>query len=77
MAISKNNLEKLLSESLPNAKIHIEDLRGDGDHYSATIIFKKLFKGKSRIQQHQIVYDALKGKMGSELHALMIKTQSE
>jgi len=76
MAISKNDLEKLLLESLPSAKIHIEDLRGDGDHYRATIISKE-FKGKSRIQQHQIVYDALKGKMGSELHALMIKTQSE
>jgi len=76
MPILKNELEKLLIESLPDSKIYIEDLKGDGDHYSATIISKK-FKGKSRIQQHQIVYSALKGKMGSELHALMLKTRSE
>ena len=76
MPIPKNELEKLLIESLPDAKIYIEDLKGDGDHYSATIV-SKIFKGKSRIQQHQIVYSALKGKMGSELHALMLKTRSE
>ena len=76
MPISKNELERLLTESLPDAKIYIEDLKGDGDHYSATIV-SKIFKGKSRIQQHQMVYSALKGKMGSELHALMLKTRSE
>ena len=76
MPILKNELEKLLIESLPDSKIYIEDLKGDGDHYSATIV-SKIFKGKSRIQQHQIVYSALKGKMGSELHALMLKTRSE
>jgi len=76
MPITKNELEKMLAESLPDAKILIEDLKGDGDHYSATII-SKIFEGKSRIQQHQMVYSALKGKMGSELHALMLKTRSE
>tara|TARA_Y100000590_G_scaffold470174_1_gene662532 strand:- start:2116 stop:2346 length:231 start_codon:yes stop_codon:yes gene_type:complete len=76
MPITKNELEKMLAESLPDAKIFIEDLKGDGDHYSATII-SKIFEGKSRIQQHQMVYSALKGKMGSELHALMLKTRSE
>ena len=76
MPISKEELEKLLKESLPSAKISIEDLKGDGDHYSATVISSK-FKGKSRIQQHQIVYEALKGKMGGELHALMLKTIPE
>ena len=76
MPISKNELEKLLAESLPDAKIYIEDLKGDGDHYSATIV-SKIFKGKSRVQQHQMVYSALKGKMGGELHALMLKTRSE
>ena len=76
MPITKNELEKMLAESLPDAKIFIEDLKGDGDHYSATVI-SKIFEGKSRIQQHQMVYSALKGKMGSELHALMLKTRSE
>ena len=76
MPISKNELERLLTESLPDAKIYIEDLKGDGDHYSATIV-SKIFKGKSRVQQHQMVYSALKGKMGGELHALMLKTRSE
>ena len=76
MPISKNELEKLLAESLPDAKIYIKDLKGDGDHYSATIV-SKIFKGKSRVQQHQMVYSALKGKMGGELHALMLKTRSE
>ena len=76
MAISKEKLEQMLSESLPEAKILIEDLKGDGEHYSATIISKN-FIGKSRIEQHKVVYDALGGKMGNELHALMIKTRTE
>ncbi|MBI29061.1 MAG: hypothetical protein CFH21_00701 [Alphaproteobacteria bacterium MarineAlpha5_Bin11] len=76
MPINKNKLEELLAESLPNAEIWIEDLRGDGDHYSATIISSD-FKGKSRIEQHKMVYNALGDKMGTELHALMLKTSSE
>ena len=56
--------------------ISIEDLRGDGDHYSATVISKS-FEGKSKIEQHKMVYDSLKGKMGNELHALMLKTKTE
>ena len=76
MPISIENLESLILESFPNAKITIEDLKGDGDHYSATIICSDL-KNKSKVKQHQMVYNALKGKMGSELHALMLKTIAE
>ena len=76
MAIEKKQLETLIKISIPDADISIEDLKGDGDHYSATII-SKVFEGKSKIQQHQMVYDSLGGKMGNELHALMIKTKSE
>ena len=76
MPISKQELEKLLKESLPSAKISIEDLKGDGDHYSVTIKSEK-FKGISRIEQHKMVYSALQGKMGNALHALMIKTKTE
>ena len=76
MPISEKNLENLILESFPTAKVTIADLKGDGDHYSATIICKD-FKNKSRVKQHQMVYNALKGKMGSELHALMLKTIPE
>ena len=76
MPLSKNELEKYIKDSIPDSTITIEDLRGDGDHYSATIISKS-FAGKSKIEQHKMVYDSLKGKMGSELHALMLKTRTE
>jgi len=76
MAIEKNLLEKLIKQSIPDANITIEDLRGDGDHYSATIT-SKLFKGKTKIEQHKMVYESLQGRMGNELHALMLKTKSE
>ena len=76
MAITKKEIESLIKESIPDAFIEIEDLRGDGDHYSATVI-SKTFIGKSKIQQHKMVYDSLKGKMGKELHALMLKTKTE
>ena len=76
MAITKKEIEALIKESIPDALIKIEDLRGDGDHYKATII-SKLFRGKSKIAQHQMVYNSLKGKMGKELHALMLKTKTE
>jgi len=76
MAITKKEIETLIKESIPDALIKIEDLRGDEDHYKATIISKS-FHGKSRIAQHQMVYSSLKGKMGKELHALMLKTKTE
>ncbi len=76
MAITKKEIEDLIKESIPDSLIKIEDLRGGGDHYKATIISKS-FQGKSKITQHQMVYSSLKGKMGKELHALMLKTKTE
>ncbi len=76
MAIEKKQLENLIKISIPDADITIEDLKGDGDHYSA-IVISKSFEGKSKIEQHKMVYDSLKGKMGNELHALMLKTRTE
>jgi len=76
MAMTKDNIEELIIQSIPDAKVTIEDLRGDGDHYSA-IVVSKSFDGKSMIQQHKMVYESLKGKMGNELHALMLKTKTE
>ena len=76
MAMEKEIIEKLIKNSIPDAKITIEDLRGDGDHYSATVISRS-FVGKSKIDQHKMVYASLKGKMGNELHALMLKTKTE
>ena len=76
MSMKKELLEKLIKNSIPDAKIIIEDLRGDEDHYSATVI-SKTFEGKSKIEQHKMVYDSLEGKMGNELHALMLKTKME
>jgi len=76
MAMTKESIEELIKKSIPDAKVSIEDLRGDGDHYSATVI-SKLFVGKNKIEQHKMVYEALKGKMGNELHALMLKTKTE
>ena len=75
MAMTKNEIEILIKKSIPDALITIEDLRGDGDHYSATVI-SKTFQGKSKIMQHKMIYDSLKGKMGNELHALMLKTRT-
>ena len=74
MAMTKEDIEKHIIDSIPDAKVIIEDLRGDGDHYSATII-SKAFIDKNKIEQHQMVYDSLKGKMGNELHALSITTE--
>ena len=76
MALSKEELEKFIKDSIPDSKITIEDLRGDGDHYSAVVISKS-FLGKTRIEQHKMVYDAFKGKMGNELHALKLTTKME
>ena len=74
--MTKEEIVDLIKGSLTDAIVTVEDLKGDGDHYSATVI-SKLFIGKNRIEQHKMVYDALKGKMGSELHALMLKTKTE
>ena len=76
MPMDKKIIEELIRSSIPDADISIEDLRGDGDHYSATVISKK-FIGKTKIEQHKMVYSSLQGKMGNELHALMLKTKSE
>jgi len=76
MVMSKEEIVNLIKDSIPDALITIDDLRGDGNHYSATIISKS-FRGKSKIMQHKMVYNSLKGKMGNELHALMLKTKTE
>jgi len=76
MAMESDVIEKLICEGIPNAKVTITDMRGDGDHYAAHVI-SDAFAGKSKIQQHQMVYKALKGKMGNELHALAIHTSKE
>jgi stress-induced morphogen len=70
-----NEIERLIKASFPDAKVEIRDLAGDGDHYAATIV-SAAFKGKSRVQQHQMVYAALKGNMGGALHALALTTQA-
>lgn len=75
MAMDAVDIEKMIKEALPDADVTIEDLRGDGDHYAALVISKE-FIGKNRVQQHQMVYAALKGKMGGELHALALQTQA-
>ena len=67
-------IESLIKEAFPDASVNIEDLAGDGNHYSATVISSQ-FKGKSKIEQHKMVYSSLKGKMGNELHALALKTK--
>jgi stress-induced morphogen len=73
MAMAIGDIENLIKQAFPDAKVSIEDLAGDGDHYAATVI-TSAFAGKSRVQQHQMVYAALKGKMGGELHALALTT---
>ena len=73
MAMDAAMIERLIKESLPDAEISIEDLRGDGDHYAAYVEAAE-FAGKTRIQQHQMVYQALRGKMGDQLHALALQT---
>ncbi|MBI1180008.1 MAG: BolA/IbaG family iron-sulfur metabolism protein [Alphaproteobacteria bacterium] len=73
MAMDANEIQKLIEEALPDAKVTIEDLRGDGDHYAAHVT-SEAFRGKNRVQQHQIVYKALQGRMGGVLHALALQT---
>ena len=76
MAMEATEIERLIKLALPDAKIDIRDLAGDGDHYAATVVSSS-FKGKSRVQQHQIVYNALQGQMGGALHALALQTSAE
>ncbi len=76
MAMDLKEIEKLIKESIPDALVEIQDLAGDGNHYSA-IVSSSEFVGKSKIQQHKLVYSSLKGKMGNELHALAIKTKEK
>ena len=73
MGMSATDIERFIKEALPDAQVTIRDLAGDGDHYAANVV-SAAFKGKSRVQQHQMVYAALKGKMGGDLHALALTT---
>ena len=76
MGSKLDEIKKMIEESIPDAEIVIEDLAGDENHYSATIK-SKIFSGKSKIEQHKLVYKALKGKMGNELHALALNTKEK
>lgn len=75
MAMQASEIERLIKAALPDAQVEIRDLAGDGDHYAATVV-SAAFKGKTRVQQHQMVYKALQGKMGNELHALALQTSA-
>ncbi|MCG8508861.1 MAG: BolA family transcriptional regulator [Rhodospirillales bacterium] len=73
MAMDAGEIERLIKEAIPDAQVTIEDLAGDGDHYAAHVV-SAAFKGRSRVQQHQMVYAALQGRMGDSLHALALQT---
>ena len=73
MPMNAFDIERLIKEAMPDAKVVIKDLAGDGDHYAAEVV-SEAFRGKSRVQQHQMVYGALKGQMGGVLHALALTT---
>ncbi|HTW26176.1 MAG TPA: BolA family transcriptional regulator [Acetobacteraceae bacterium] len=75
MAMAVSEIEALIKAALPDARVTIEDLAGDGDHYAARIV-SEAFRGRSRVQQHQMVYAALRGRMGGELHALALQTSA-
>jgi len=75
MPMSAGEIEQMIKEAMPDAEVRIDDLRGDGDHYAA-FISSSAFKGKTRVQQHQMVYNALQGRMGNELHALALQTSA-
>ena len=76
MGMPASDIEKLIKEAFPDADITITDLAGDNDHWSALVV-SSAFKGKNRVQQHQMVYAALKGRMGGELHALSLQTAAK
>jgi stress-induced morphogen len=73
MAMDAREIERLIREAIPDASVEIRDLAGDGDHYAAMVVAES-FRGKSRVEQHQMVYAALKGSMGGALHALALQT---
>jgi stress-induced morphogen len=73
MSITAGDIEDMIKEGLPGAEVRVEDLRGDGEHFAAYIVSSS-FAGKNRVQQHQMVYKTLEGKLGEELHALAIQT---
>ncbi len=73
MAMDPGEIERLIREGIPDAVVRIDDLRGDGDHYAAHVE-SRAFQGRSRVQQHQMVYQALQGRMGGQLHALALRT---
>jgi stress-induced morphogen len=75
MAMAASEIEALIKAALPDAIVKVEDLAGDGDHYAATVV-SSAFKGLSRVRQHQVVYAALRGRMGGELHALALQTSA-
>lgn len=75
MAMTSGEIESMIRAAFPDADVAIDDLRGDGDHYAAVVV-SSAFKGKSRVQQHQMVYEALKGRMGGDLHALALQTSA-
>ncbi|MBN9510810.1 MAG: BolA family transcriptional regulator [Alphaproteobacteria bacterium] len=75
MPMAASEIEALIKAALPDARVTVEDLAGDGDHYAASVV-SEAFRGKSRVQQHQIVFAALRGRMGGELHALALQTSA-
>ena len=75
MAMPADEIEALIRAALPDAQVKIDDLAGDGDHYAATVVSEQ-FRGVSRVRQHQIVYAALRGRMGGKLHALALQTST-
>jgi stress-induced morphogen len=75
MAMPANDIQQMIEDAIPDAKVHIDDLMGDGDHYAVHVI-SSAFESKSRIQQHQMVYAALQGRVGGQLHALSVRTST-
>lgn len=75
MPMAATDIEKMIKDAFPDAQVTIKDLAGDGDHYAATVV-SEAFRGKSRVQQHQMVYAALQGRMGGVLHALALQTSA-
>jgi len=75
MPMDESEILQLIKKKLPDAEVTIRDLAGDGDHYAATVVSES-FRGKSRVQQHQLVYEALEGNMGGALHALALQTSA-
>ena len=76
MPLTKNEISSMIMSAFPDAVLELEDTAGDSNHYSAKII-SKIFNGKSKVEQHKLVYKALKGKMGNELHALALTTEGK